>query len=506
MKRNSFSLLSLLVGALSFAACSGPPGGWPGGGGGGGTGTATVSFTLVSDTLPAIPSLLSYTVMVNGVTLTPTGTGTPVTLTPSPSPTIDLVRLQSDSAYLGTLTGVPAGSYTVTASISGVGITFFNNTASSITVGTTACPSGDVCSFSLSASGSPQIATFTFTAASNGTQGIGLDMNLNSSLTITGGVLTGNFSSGVLSAFTLPRQGSNLSAGQLDLIEDFTGVVSLTQANSVSINSPIRGIITASSTSTTAYDPDPTGTLCNNAPTSLSGCVASNQFASMDAVLNADGTFSVQEIEPTNASVQDIVEGTVAPVAEPANTFAIIVTDKLPAASGSLISSLKLGDPLVVNIANIPNTFYVDTKGLDVQSASPAAYGSFFGQSTTSAIFAGQSIAIHVTGFTAQSGSTPALATADTVTLRFSRLTSVVQPLTSSTFTISSIPTYFFFTPSSTFLVQAFVNAPRNTNIEGVTDLSNLSTTKPVSMRALYFNNSSGTLSPTFFAAKVRQY
>jgi len=506
MKRNSFSLLSLLVGALSFAACSGPPGGWPGGGGGGGTGTATVSFTLVADTFPANPSLLSYTITVNGITLTPTGSGSAVTLTPSPSPTIDLVRLQSDSAYLGTLTGVPAGSYTVTASISGVGITFLNDTGTAIAVGTSSCPVNAVCAENLSASGSPQISSFTFTAASNGTQGIGLDFNLNSSLTLAGGVLTGNFGTNVLSAFTLPRQGSNLAAGQLDLIEDFTGVVSLGQANNVTITSPTRGIITASSTSTTGYDSDPTGTLCNNAPTSLSGCVASNQLASMDAVLNADGTCSVLEIEPTDATVQDIVEGTVVPVSVPANSFAIIVTDKLPAASGSLISSLHLGDPLIVNIANIPNTFYVDTKGLDVQDASPAAYSTFFGQSSTSAIFSGQSIAIHVTAFTAQNGTTPASATADTVTLRFSRLTAGVQPLSTSTFTIGGIPSYFDFTPDSTFLVQAFVNAPRNTNLDGVTDLSNLSSTSPVSVRALFFENSGLSLQPAFFAAKVRQH
>jgi hypothetical protein len=503
MKRNSFSLLSLLVGALSFAACSGPPGGWNGGGGGG-TGAATVSFTLVSDTFPLIPSLMSYTVTVNGITLTPTGSGSTVTLTPSSLHTIDLVRLQSDSAYLGTLTGVPAGSYTVTASISGVGITFLNNSTSAISIGSSSCASLEICSFSLSASGSPQIVSFTFNATSNGTQGIGLDFNLNSSLTLSGGVLSANFGSDVLSAFTLPRQGSNLSAGQLDLIEDFTGVTSLGQANNVTITSPTRGVITATSTSTTGYDPDPTGTLCNNAPTSLSECVASNQLASMDAVLNADGTFSVLEIEPLDASAQDIVEGTVVPVPENSNQFAMLVTDKLPAASGSLIGSLNLGDLVIVDITNIPNTFYVDTKGLNVQGASPAAYSSFFGQSTTSAIFPGQSIAIHITALGQQNGLP--LATADTVTLRFSRLTSVVQPLTSSTFTVSSIPTYFAFTSSSTFLVQAFVNAPRNTNLEGVTDLSSLSTIKPVSMRALYFNNSSNTISPTFFAAKVRQY
>jgi hypothetical protein len=62
------------------------------------------------------------------------------------------------------------------------------------------------------------------------------------------------------------------------------------------------------------------------------------------------------------------------------------------------------------------------------------------------------------------------------------------------------------FAPGSTFLVQAFVNAPRSTNVEGVTDLSSLSSTKPVAIRALFFENSGFSLQPSFFAAKVRQY
>jgi Domain of unknown function (DUF4382) len=504
MKRNLLSRLLLFVGALSFAACSGPPGGWNGGGGGGGGGgTSTVSFTLVADTFPANPSLLSYTVTVNEITLTPAG-GTAVTLTPTNPLTVDLVRLQSDSAFLGTLTGVPAGAYTVTASLSAVGITFFNDTASTIIAGGTTCPSLAVCGAFLSASGTPQVASFTFTATAGGKQGIGLDFNLNSSLTLAGGTLTPSFGASVLSAFTLPRQNSNLATNQLDLIEDYVGVVSLTQAGSVTITQVGGNSITAQTTSTTAYDPDPTGTLCPSGTTSLSTCVGSNQLASMDAILNSDGTFSVLEIEPLDSTVQDIVEGTIVKI-NSSTQFAMVATNIIEAPTGSLISSLSIGDPLTVNIPT-PNPFLVDTKGLDVVGSSAASLGTFQGQTTTAAMFPGQTVAVNVTNFTAQSGTTPAIATANTVTLRFSRFTASVAPLTTTTFDVAGLPTYFNFTSSSTFLVQAFVNTTRNTNLDGLSDLTTLSSSKPVALRALFFENPQLTLTPAFFAAKVRQH
>ena len=504
MNRNSLSLLSLLVGALSLAACSGPPGGF-GGGGGGTPGSANVTITLVTDTPPVIPSIVAYTVSVDEITLTPVSGGTAVTLTPA-NPVIDLMRLQSDSAFLGTVTDVPAGSYTVTVALSGEQITFLNTSGSAITVGTTACADGDLCAVSLNSSGSPAVSAFTFTANSAANQGLGLDLNLNATLALAGGTLTASFPASSVTAFTLPRANSNLAANQLDLIEDFTGVVSSTQANTVTITSATRGTLTATTTAITGFDPDPSGSLCANA-TTLADCVSSNQVASMDAVLNADGTLSVLEIEPLSDSVEDLVEGTVIAL-NPANSteFGIVVSDKLPAATGSLISGLNVGDPLMVNIDTLNiSPFFVDTKGLDIVDVSPTALDSFQGHTDTTAIFPGQTVAVHVTALTASSGTTPASATVDTVTLRWSRFTAQVAPLSSSSFNVATLPSFFDFTPSSTFQVQAFTTGTRNTRVDGLADLANLNPAKPIALRALFFENPSLSLTPAFFAAKVRQ-
>jgi hypothetical protein len=195
--------------------------------------------------------------------------------------------------------------------------------------------------------------------------GIGLDVNLNNTLSISAGNLVVDFTAAnALSAFTLPRANSNLASGQLDLIEDFTGVVSLANS-SVTITSATRRALTASATSGTIFDTDPSGTLCPTPTIQLTSCVSNNQVASMDVVLNSDGTLSIQEIEPLLAAVQDTVEGIVVSINPNQTQFTLVVTDFIPLAQNSLITGLHVGDGLTVNIPN-PNLFLVDTKGLAV--------------------------------------------------------------------------------------------------------------------------------------------
>src|SRR5260370_37417106 len=130
----------LLLPVFCASSCSGPkttvvaPGG-----------TATVSLTLVADSLPANPSILSFKVSILGITLTPTS-GAALTFQP-PSPiVIDLMRLQSDTALLGTLINVPSGSYTIQFSLSIPQITFLNATRPTFTPHRPPCSNGAVCS------------------------------------------------------------------------------------------------------------------------------------------------------------------------------------------------------------------------------------------------------------------------------------------------------------------------------------------------------------------------
>jgi len=488
-----------------------------GGGGGGGGGNATVSFTLVADTLPANPSILSFNVSITGITLTP-ASGTAQTLNPSPS-VIDLMRLQSDTAFLGTLTNVVAGAYTVQVAFSNPEITFLNDTASAIAVGTASCPSGSVCAATFTASGTPTIGSFTFTVNSMGQQGIGIDFNLKNAISLSAGTLSVNFnpsspSPAVLSAVALPRANANLGANQLALVEDFSGLVAL-NGSSVTITSPDRGTLTATATSSTNYDHDPSMALCPSPTTTLSACVKANQVASFDVILNANGTFSIQEIEPLLSAQQDFVEGTVVSINPSSQTqFSIVISDKPSVATtNSLIPALKVGDLLTVDLSTAVNpTFLVDTKGLPVDISFSTSFNLFNGQTTTSAIHLGQTIGVHVIApFTAASGSTPASATTDTVILRWSRFrATVVSAPSTATININALPSYFNTTPSSILTVQGFFNGTLGgdgvTNLEGIANnAGNATINQPVGLRALYLQNTSNSATTPFFAAKIRQ-
>jgi hypothetical protein len=235
----------------------------------------------------------------------------------------------------------------------------------------------------------------------------------------------------------------------------------------------------------------------------------------VDAFLKSDGTLSLKEFEPLTATQQDLVEGIVCPpptCASSPTQFGIVVTDKIQAATNSLIGSVNTGDLLTVNLAGASTLkpFFVDTKGLTVSNVAPATYNNFAAQTNTSAIHKGQSVTVHVTVFTAASGTPPiASVIADTVTLRWSRFASTVQSASSPTFTVTTLPSYFGFAQGSPFGVQTFIGTPGAdgiTNFDGVVDGNGLvPSTPPVALRALFLENTSNSANPVFFAAKVRQ-
>jgi hypothetical protein len=114
-----------------------------------------------------------------------------------------------------------------------------------------------------------------------------------------------------------------------------------------------------------------------------------------------------------------------------------------------------------------------------------------------------------VTTFTAANGTTFASSTVNTVTLRWSRFSSTVSIAATPQFTVTAIPGYFGFTPSSTFGVQIFTGVQGTegvTNLDGIVNGNPPATTPAVGVRALYIENSANTLVPPFFAAKVRQH
>src|SRR5712664_2077667 len=464
----------------------------------GGGGTASLSLTLTATPLTPPPNtnLLSFFVDINTITLTP-ATGAAVNI-PLNSTTlgVDLTRLQSDSVFLGTSATVPAGSYSsVTVSISNPVITFCTQT-----LGNIGCAPNSVATISGGAAAAPKITStpFPLTLSANQKTGLAINFNLGNALTVnTSQVVTAvNLAAtNVLSANALPSTASSLAPGQLDFVEDVTGIVTAVHATtqSVTVHTATRGSLTAVATSSTVFSPNCTAF---NLSLSFSGCILQGQVASLDMVLNSDGTFTLLEYDPLSTTTADWIEGIVIATASSPTQFTLVDNALVLASSGSLIgSSAPLGAQVKVTLAS-PKPFLVDTKGLTVP------VNNFTG-TDASILLPGQTLSVHVTAFTAAAGSTPATANVDTVYLRFTRVSGTVAATgTQASFNIQNLPSFFGITTQP--VVEITQGAPPTqpaTNFDGVTSATALSNPQTVSIRALYFGQ--GTSMP-FSAAKVR--
>lgn len=493
LKIKSCLVSGLLVSVAWLASCSGPPqppctSNCPV------TGNATVSLTLFATPLIPPPdakftNLLSFSVTVVGVSLTPaTGAAVNIPLNTS-TYVVDLTKLQSDSAFLATIATVPAGTYnSMTVSLSTPVVTYCTQTS-----GVSGCAAGSVKTVTGGAA-APQITTTPFPLAliANQQTGIGVNFSLANALTVTPStqvVTAVNLAAAnVLSAKVLPPTSSSLAVGQLDFVEDVTGLVTAINASapSVTVKTATRGSITAFANSSTVYSPN-----CTNF--TFSSCVQLGQIASLDTVLKTDGTFTLLEYDPLAKTTGDWIEGIVPNAASSPTAFRIVTNDLVVSSSSSLIggsANTLIGQPVNITLVT-PAPFTVDTKGLTVPVNN-------FSGTDASILSPGETVSLHVTGFTAVSGA-PIAANVDTLILRFTRVTGTVNAAAPPTFSIQSLPTFFGLTVPVT--VQLSTGSP-STNYDGIANANGLTASQTVSIRALYFGPTS---TPTpFSAAKVR--
>ncbi|HVS89338.1 MAG TPA: DUF4382 domain-containing protein [Candidatus Acidoferrum sp.] len=491
MLRNNVLISLLLVATISLASCSGQSKS----GGVGGGGNTTLSLTM-RDTLLAGTSIVSFKVTVTGVSFTPSA-GKPVNLTLNPSsPIIELTHLQSDSAFLGTST-VPSANYTsATVAFSAPDIVLINQTTGALTGATTACPVSAVtpCEFRPAASGTITLSTapFPLTLTPNQQTGLSLDFNLNNAITTTNGAVSVDFTqANVLTATTLPRTGT--PTGALDLVEDFTGVITAVSGTSVTVHSDTRGNITAIANSSTTFNIDPN--VCNAQNLT---CLGANKTVSIDASLNLDGTMTLLEADLLDKVSVDEVEGTVFSVNQGAQQILLVLSNKTVVSGNPVLTAAAPGNLVQVTITNaLP--FTVDTKGLSAITASLASIPF----ATLSNVFPGQTVRMHVTNPTAGTGST-ILVNSSSVVLRFSQVTAKVSIAPASPFFSVNAATL----PPFIAGLGGFVNAPvqissGQTRFDGVTDITGLNVGDTVSIRALFIPN---FLTSPFFAAKVRKH
>jgi hypothetical protein len=499
MNRILFGLLSSSL-ILSLCACSGVR---QSGGSGGGTGSATVSLTLRAT--PPSPSaqlsILTFRATVTGVSLTPSsGTAVSVGLVSGTtgSYVAEFTRLQSDSALLSTAVSVPAGTYrNLAVTFSDVLLTFCTQPSSGVAG----------CSGLLQVAGSAGTATassgaFPLTVAGGEKLGLALNVNIPNAIVASGQTISAvNLAaSNVLTATVLqaPSSTTDLSSGRLAHIDDLYGVVSNVSASaqSFTLQTAYRGAVSITANSSTTYDP-----ICSAQSFS---CVTSGALATVDAVLNADGTLAVRNYSPVpfTATSKDTIEGVVTvPPSSVNQVFDIAVTDASFAPSNSLLDgSIRPGDLVLVGVVT-PQPFFVANEGLTIPT------NGFSGSTDVSAIQPGQTVAISLSGFVAANESSAfASATANGVALRFSRVTGTVVNPTSAQFSATSFPPYFGFTVNP--LVQITTTGPgTTTDFDGTASFTEAAG-ETVSISALYFGSTTSPIPPaySFSAATVRRH
>lgn len=484
--------LSFVVG-LSLATCSGPGRFVAGGNQGSGTGlSVTLRATALSP--PSNTNLLAFSTTVVAISLTPSTGGSVTVPLNSDLYRVDLTRLQSDTAFLAFSSAIPAGTYTsMVISLANPAVTFCTQTQ-----GVTGCAKGSVSTLT----GGPAIQVISaapFPLAVTRGQGIGLAVSISvaNALTIDeqtqaiAGVNLG--AADVLTVGMLPPSSSSLPSSTLDFIEDVTGVVSSVDAarQSVTIETATKGSLTAIARSSTTVSPNCTTFNLGSTFT----CAKEGQVASLETVLNADGTFALLEYDPLAITAGDWIEGVIGLPPSSSTQFQLVTNDfVLPPANSLIGNNLELGAPVSVTLVN-PEPFVVDTKGLVVPNST------FSGATDASVLTPGQTLAVHVVSFKAASGATPAAASVDFVYLRFTRVTgSVASPAPPNTFTMQSFPAFFGLT------VPVTVQLSSGSNFDGITAASGLVAGQTASLRALYFGSPTGpTPTPTpFSAAKVR--
>ena len=457
----------------------------------GGGGNATLSLTI-SDTPPTNTSVVSFSMPIIGITLTPSSGSAVSVFSSNPSTDFELTRLQTDTNLVAANVTIPAGTYTaVNVTVAAPSGVYINS--SGATLGP--CATSTYCGIT----GSAATITYTFPTgsplvlASNSTPWLNLDFNYNNAVvTVNSAVTIDVTQTGVMTASSTVPVG--VASGAYSNLDDFTGAVTAISSSSITVQSSLRGSLTAAiNSSTQVFDPQ---NQCANATTGLS-CIQAGSIVSVQGVLTTAGVSTATSLDIIDISTtpSDEVEGIIFPSAcNNGTNYGMILSDSEIFTSGSPLTSAGFGAGVCLTL-NPTGSFAIDTGILTGQAGVPVSNVGF---KDTGDILAGQMVRAKVNG--AATGTNGVNATATELILRFSRLTGTISTTTGTSFNITGLPSYLGTTFSTPPQVITYINA---TLLEGQSSVGSFTGT--VSMSALYLNANDGA-QYWFQANKVRQH
>ncbi len=456
-------------------------------------GNATLSITM-SDTPPTNTNVVSFSLPIIGITLTPSSGSQVSVFSSNPSTDFELTRLQSDTNLVVSKVTVAEGTYTaINVTVAAPSGTFINSSGS--TIGQ--CVAGAVCGIT----GSAATITYTYPTGSplvlnsNANQWLNLDFNYNNAVLLQSSNLVIDVTqTGVMSASSTVA--TNVPSGNFANLDDFTGQVSAISSSSITLKSTVRGTLTAViSSATPVYDPQ---NLCTGGG-SLS-CIAVGSVVSAQGLLSSNGVATATSLDVIDKSTSpvDEVEGIIyASSCGGTGSYGLILSDSAITTSSSPLTSANFGSGVCLTLSTSA-TFAVDLGILTGQPGVPINNAGF---SSTGDIFNGQTVRVKVTNAT--SGTSGINATATELILRPTRFTAKVGTISGNAFTITSLPTYLALDFASNFTPQV-LTYPNATILEGVTSLNNLTFGQTVGISALFLNPTVAQY--PFHAVKVRAF
>jgi hypothetical protein len=375
MKKYILAMASVAaLGILIQSGCSG-----------GGSGT-TLHIVTTPGTLAVfggdapLCTVISFRVIISGLTLTPQSGGGPVSVLPGGNPlAVDFASLM-DFATMFSLSNVPPGTYNVLGiTLSSPELTYLDTSTTPASFKTITLDNGlTMSSLSISLNLSPAV-----TITSNGTLALQLDFNLlNSVLTNSSNQITGTVNP-TFAANLVSASGSN-GFVQFDDLRGLVQSVSTSSTNpsfvgSFTISSPNAPTFTIHVTSSTSFA----------GVSGLSGLTAGT-FVEMEAFLDANANIVATTVEAEaqedQASGKAAFVGlitSVTPQSGNATQFILLVQEENPEVS----SRVALFSPLSFNIVPSSTTF-----GLTAQAADFANFS--FGPGN---LAVGQRVVVHGT-------------------------------------------------------------------------------------------------------------
>jgi hypothetical protein len=389
---------------LALAGC-GTNAQYGGSPGQGGSGNSSVVLEM-TDTPPSNVTILSARVTLTGATLNPGN----VSLF-SGSATVDLVKLQTEIAYLATAANIPAGNYTgVTLTFANPSLTIENDTTTPIISGSITCSVGAICTIPPTATAnlSTTVPLTSFTIASSGTAGLLIDVNLDTLLSATMGA---DFSAGTTVTPFTPGGFGAPAVGAEDVVGQ---VANLNTTNKTFSLSNVTGTYALKVDNTSTFFAFPNTTACPSVTPGIA-CLQNNQILSVDIGIQADGSLLARNIVLEDADNSDTeVEGIITSTNAGAQQFNMVIQAMSAPASG-----FGIGQAITVQYSSMPQTpFDVDVVHADNLQVTTS--GFLF--AAPADLVVGQQVSIR-----RNSTLSAGVLKADRVRLRSTRVTATVQ-------------------------------------------------------------------------------